>query len=729
MGDQSMTKQTGFTRRSFLVTSAAGGFSLGLAVPFAGQASAQTNDQMREVNAWVVVHPDDTVVIRIGRQEMGQGTLTGLAQIVAEELECEWSKVTTEYPTPGENVARERVWGDFGTAASRGIRASQQYMREGGAAARMMLVQAAANRWDVDAANCTAANSIITGPDGQTVTFGEVAAEAADLDPPSEIALKDPSEWKLIGQPVARLDTVEKVDGSQVYSIDHVMEGMLNAAIRRAPVMGAQVASYDADAVASMPGVKHVLQVGDNAVAVVADTWWRAKTALDALPVEWTDGEGTGYDMARIHAMLEDGLTAEEAFVGNQQGDAKAAIADAAQVVEATYHFPYQHHATMEPMNATAVWTPERCEVWTATQNAEAALAAASEAADLPLESCDVHRINLGGGFGRRATMQDFVTQAVLIAKQVPGTPVKMIWSREEDMRHGTLHPITMCKMTGALDADGNLAGMHMRISGQSILAGVRPGALNEGMDPIMFQGLNAGGDESRLGYTIPNLLVDHAMRNPPVMPGFWRGVCNNQNAFYLESFIDELAHAANRDPLEFRRALMADHPKHLAVLDAVADAIGWDTPAPEGIYRGLCQHMGFGSYIASAAEVSVDDNGRFKIHRIIAVTDCGTVVNPQQIAAQIEGSFVYGLSAALFGEITITDGKVNEENFDTYPVLTMFEMPEVESILLPSGGFWGGVGEPTIFAAAPAVINAIFAATGKRMRTLPLSLNGMQHV
>lgn len=729
MGDQSMTKQTGFTRRSFLVTSAAGGFSLGLAVPFAGQASAQTNGQMREVNAWVVVHPDDTVVIRIGRQEMGQGTLTGLAQIVAEELECDWSKVTTEYPTPGENVARERVWGDFGTAASRGIRASQQYMREGGAAARMMLVQAAANRWDVDAANCTAANSIITGPDGQTVTFGEVAAEAADLDPPSEIALKDPSEWKLIGQPVARLDTVEKVDGSQVYSIDHVMEGMLNAAIRRAPVMGAQVASYDADAVASMPGVKHVLQVGDNAVAVVADTWWRAKTALDALPVEWTDGEGTGYDMARIHAMLEDGLTAEEAFVGNQQGDAKAAIADAAQVVEATYHFPYQHHATMEPMNATAVWTPERCEVWTATQNAEAALAAASEAADLPLESCDVHRINLGGGFGRRATMQDFVTQAVLIAKQVPGTPVKMIWSREEDMRHGTLHPITMCKMTGALDADGNLAGMHMRISGQSILAGVRPGALNEGMDPIMFQGLNAGGDESRLGYTIPNLLVDHAMRNPPVMPGFWRGVCNNQNAFYLESFIDELAHAANRDPLEFRRALMADHPKHLAVLDAVADAIGWDTPAPEGVYRGLCQHMGFGSYIASAAEVSVDEDGRFKIHRIIAVTDCGTVVNPQQIAAQIEGSFVYGLSAALFGEITITDGKVNEENFDTYPVLTMFEMPEVESILLPSGGFWGGVGEPTIFAAAPAVINAIFAATGKRMRTLPLSLNGMQHV
>ncbi len=723
-----MTVQTKFSRRSFLVASAAGGLSLGMAIPFAGPAAAQTGAQLPEVNAWVVIRPDDTVVIRIARQEMGQGTLTGLAQVVAEELHCDWDKVTTEYPTPGENVARERIWGDFGTAGSRGIRASQQYMREGGAAARMMLVQAAANRWDVDVAGCTAANSVITGPDGQTATFGEVAEEAAALDVPTEVALKDPSEWTLIGQSVPRLDTVDKVDGSQIYSIDHTMEGMLNAAIRRAPVMGATVASFDGDAAADMPGVRHVLQVGDDAVAVVADTWWRAKTALEAVEIEWSDGDGTGYDMARIRAMLEDGLTAEDTFVGNRQGDAMAAIEGAAQLVEATYHVPYQHHATMEPMNATAVWTEDRCEVWTATQNAEAALAATSTAAGLPIEDCDVHRINLGGGFGRRATMQDFVTQAVLIAKQVPGTPIKMIWSREEDMLHGTLHPITMCKMTGALDADGNLTGLHMRISGQSILAGVRPEGLSEGKDPIMFQGLNPDGDEGRLGYTIPNLLVDHAMRNPPVMPGFWRGVCNNQNAFYLESFIDELALAAERDPLEFRRALMADHPKHLAVLDAVAEGIGWDTPAPEGVFRGLCQHMGYGSYVAAAAEVSVNEDGRFKIHRIVAATDCGTVVNPQQVAAQIEGSFAYGLSASIFGEITITDGKVDQENFDTYPVVTMWEMPAVESLIIPSGGFWGGVGEPTIFAATPAVVNAIFAATGTRIRNLPLSKNGMSH-
>ncbi len=720
-----MTHHVKLSRRSFLVTSAAaGGLSLGLSLPLAGRAQAQSG--VPEVNAWVVIRPDDTVVIRIGRQEMGQGTLTGLAQIVAEELDADWSKVTTEYPTPGENVARERIWGDFGTAGSRGIRASQQYMREGGAAARAMLVQAAANRWGVDAADCTATNSTVTGPGGETATYGELASEAALLDPPSEVTLKDPADWQLIGKPVARLDTVGKVDGSQVYSIDHTMDGMLNAAIRRAPVMGARVASYDAAAVSGMPGVKKVVQVGEDAVAVIADTWWRAKTALEAMPVEWTDGEGTGYDMPRIHAMLEEGLTAEESFVGNQQGDVQAAIADAAQVVEATYHMPYQHHATMEPMNATAVWTDERCEVWTATQNAEAALAAASAAAGLPIDQCDIHRINLGGGFGRRATLQDYVTQAVLIAKQMPGTPIKMIWSREEDMLHGVLHPITMCKMTGALDADGNLTGLHMRISGQSILAGVRPEGLREGMDPIMFQGLNPDGEEGRLGYTIPNLLVDHAMRNPPVMPGFWRGVCNNQNAFYLESFIDELAHAADKDPLEFRRAMMADHPKHLAVLNAVAEGIGWDTPPPEGVYRGICQHMGYGSYVAAAAEVSVDDGGRFKVHRIVAATDCGTAVNPQQIAAQIEGSFAYGLSASFFGEITVTDGKVNEENFDTYPVVTMHEMPAVESLVVPSGGFWGGVGEPTIFVATPAVANAIFAATGTRVRTLPMAKNGM---
>jgi isoquinoline 1-oxidoreductase beta subunit len=375
----------------------------------------------------------------------------------------------------------------------------------------------------------------------------------------------------------------------------------------------------------------------------------------------------------------------------------------------------------METMNATARWTADKCEVWTSSQNAEAALATASQAAGLPLDKCDVVRMDLGGGFGRRATSQDYVRQAVLIAKEMPGTPIKLIWSREEDMLHGCYHPTTKCKLTGALDKDGNLVGLHMRISGQSILATIRPEALDKGRDMATFQGLNAGGAEGKLGYTIPNLLVDHAMRNPPVRPGFWRGVNNNQNAIYLECFVDELAHAAGVDPLEFRRRMMKENPKHLAVLNAVAERANWGKPAPAGVFRGLCQHMGYGSYVAACAEISINAQGTLKIHRIIAATNCGHAVNPAQIERQIEGSFAYGLGPLLMQEITVKDGKVVEENFDTYPILRMAEMPSVESIIAPTNDFWGGVGEPTIFAAAPAVLNAIFAATGKRIRTLPI--------
>jgi len=717
-----MTAALDVSRRSFLVGSAAaaGGLALGFNIPFGTEALAQSAP---EINAWVLVRPDETVVVRVGRVEMGQGTLTGLAQLVAEELECDWAKVTTEYPTPGQNVARSRVWGNFQTAGSRGVRDSHDYMRKGGAAARQMLIQAAANEWGVPASECSVAKGVIThGPSGRTITYGKVAEAASKLEAPKDIQLKDPKDWTIAGKPVKRLDTAEKLNGSQIYSIDVKRPGMLNAAIKACPVFGGKLKSFDAAAVEAMPGVKKVVAVGDNAVAVVADTWWRAKTALDALPIEWDEGPNATLSSESIAEMLTEGLTAEQAFVGNQAGDVKAAIAGAAKKVEAVYGFPYQHHATMEPMNATALWTSDRCEVWTATQNAEAALATTVSASGLPIEKCDVYRHNLGGGFGRRATSHDYVRQAVLIAKEMPGTPVKLIWSREEDMLHGHYHPVTQAKMVGALDADGNLTGLHMRISGQSILASVNPQGLQNGRDPATFQGLNPSGTEGVLGYTIPNLLIDHAMRNPPIPPGFWRGVNNNQNALYLECFMDELAHAAGKDPLEFRRKLLVNHPKHLAVLNAVAERAGWGTPAPQGVYRGLAQHMGYGSYVAACAEVSVGDNGVLKIHRIVAATDCGHAVNPQQIAAQIEGSFVYGLTALLYGEITLKDGKVEQENFDTYQMMRMDEMPEVESIVMPSGDFWGGVGEPTIFVAAPAVLNAIFAATGKRIRSGPLT-------
>jgi isoquinoline 1-oxidoreductase beta subunit len=709
------------SRRNFLVGSAAavGGLSLGFHVPLGNGAAAQT--AAGEINAWVVVNADDTVVIRIARSEMGQGSLTGLAQLVAEELECDWSKVKTEYPTPGQNLARNRVWGNFSTGGSRGVRESHEYVRKGGAVARQMLVQAAANEWNVRAADCRAANGTITHvPTGRTTSFGKVAAAAAKIDPPKNVTLKDPKDWKIAGKPVKRLDTADKLTGKQIYGTDLKLPDMLNAAVKDCPVFGGKVKSFNAAAVQAMPGVRKVVQVDESAVAVVADTWWRAKTALDALPIEWDEGPNANVSSASIAAWLKAGLDADDAVVGNQNGDAKAALASSAKKVEAVYSYPYQNHATMEPMNATALFTADRCEVWTPTQNGEAALAATAEASGLPIGKCDVHKLHLGGGFGRRGAVHDWVRQVVSIAKQMPGTPVKLIWSREEDMLHGRFHPVTQCKLTGGLDAQGNLTALHMRISGQSIVAGIFPQRIQNGKDPVVFQGLNPPGPESSIGYAIPNLLIDHAMRNPPVPPGFWRGVNLNHNTIYLECFMDELAQAAGIDELEFRRRLMANHPKHLAVLNAVAEKGGWGKPAPAGMHRGLAQTMGFGSYVAACAEVSVTD-GQMKIHRIVAATDPGHAVNPQQIAAQVEGSFVYGLSAALHQECTVAGGRMEQENFDSYPMMRIDEMPEVEAILMPSGGFWGGVGEPTIAVAAPAVLNALFKATGKRVRDLPL--------
>jgi isoquinoline 1-oxidoreductase beta subunit len=716
------TQRVKISRRDFLIgTAAAGaGLSLGLYLPLVS-GEAQAAEATPEVNAWVVIEPDDTVIIRIARSEMGQGTLTGLAQLVAEELECDWSKVKTEYPTPGQNLARDRLWGSFSTGGSQGIRGSHQYVRQGGAVARELLREAAADAWGVPVEECSVSASVITHrPTGRTTTYGKVAAAAAQLVPPLEVELKDPKEWKIAGNPVKRLDTLDKLTGKQVFGADLQLPGMLNAAIKACPVFGGTLAKFDAAAVRSMPGVRAVVPVENNAVAVVAETWWQAKTALDALPVTWNEGPNTEVSSASIAQMLDEGLTAKEAFVGNQAGDARAALKGAVKTVEATYGYPYQNHATMEPMNATARWTKDRCEVWCPTQNGEAALEATAEAAGLPARQCEVYKIHLGGGFGRRGAFHDFVKQAVAIAKQMPGTPVKLLWTREEDMQHGAYHPITRARLVGGLDEKGDLTSLHIRISGQSILASVNPRWMQNGVDMFTFQGLLPDGDHA-ISYTIPNLLVEHAMRNPPVPPGFWRGVNINQNAIYMECFIDELAHAAGKDTLEFRRKLMADHPKSLAVLNAVAERAGWDKPATAGVYRGLAVCKAFASYVAACAEVSVDNNGKLKIHRIVAATDPGHAVNPQQIEAQVEGSFMFGLSALLYGECTVKGGRVEQDNFDSYQSMLISEMPKVDVIVMPSGGFWGGVGEPTIAVAAPAVLNAIYAATGKRIRQFPL--------
>src|SRR6202045_2099360 len=458
-------------RRAFVIGSAAvgSGLALGLDIPFGGPAVVRAADGSPEVNAWVVIRPDDTVVIRVARSEMGQGTLTGIAQLVAEELECDWSKVTTEFPTPGQNVARKRAWGDFSTGGSRGIRTSQDYVRKGGATARMMLVQAAADDWKVPVSECAAANSVITHtPSGRTTTYGKVAEAAGKLTPPADVKLKDPKDWKLIGKSVKRLDTSDKTTGTTVYGIDIKLPGMLNAAIKDCPVFGGKLNSFDEAKVAGMKGVKKVVRVGDSAVAVVADTWWHAKTALDALPIAWDEGDNAKVSSASIAKWLDEGLDdSQAAFVGNQNGDAKAAFASAAKKIEAVYNYPYQNHATMEPLNATALYTSDKCEVWCGTQNGEAAFAATVEVSGLPADKCEVYKQMVGGGFGRRG-QTDYVRQAVVIAKQMPGTPIKLLWSREEDMQHGTYHPITQCRLTGAFDGQNNLTALQLRLSGQS---------------------------------------------------------------------------------------------------------------------------------------------------------------------------------------------------------------------------------------------------------------------
>ena len=722
-----MTPVTTLNRRDLIVNASkiSAGLTIGFVIPqIAGSATA-ADAAPEEINAWVKILPDDTVVIRIARSEMGQGSLTGLAQLVAEELDCDWSKVTTEYPTPGQSAARGRPWGEFMTGGSRGIRASQEYVRKGGAIARIMLIEAAANQWQVSASECMASKGVITHkPSNRSTSYGKVADAAAKLPVPKDVTLKDPSVWTIAGKSLRRLDTVDKTTGKMIYGIDIRLPGMLNAAIKACPIFGGKLKSYDAAKITNFKGVKKVVAVNDVAVAVIADTWWRAKIALEALPIVWEEGPNKETSSARISTWLDEGLDwTQPAVIGNKQGDASTAINTAAKKLEATYAYPHQNHAALEPLNATALYTPEKCEVWTGTQNGEAAFAAVMSASGLPAEKCEVHKIMLGGGFGRRGFI-DYVEQAVLIAKQMPGIPIKLLWSREEDMTQGKYHPVTKCKLTAAFDADKKLTGIRIRISGQSIFSVARPQMVKNGLDPAVFQGLDIGGD-ARLGYDFPNLLIEHAMRNPPVPPGWWRGVNINQNAIYLECFIDEIAHELGHDPVAFRRQYLAKSPKHLAVLDAVAEKIGWGAPAPEKIYRGVAVFMAFGSYVAAAAEISVDNN-KIKLHRIIAATDPGYAVNPAQIERQIAGSFVYGLSALFHGAITIKDGQVEQKNFDQYPSMHIKDMPKVETILMPSGGFWGGVGEPTICVAAPAVLNAYFAATGKRIRNVPLKDAGL---
>jgi isoquinoline 1-oxidoreductase beta subunit len=662
---------------------------------------------------------------------MGQGTHTGLAQLVAEELDCDWERVRVQMVSPGQNLARKRIWRDMSTGGSRGLRGSQDYMRQGGAAARTLLLQAAANQWGVAIGELSVSKGVIShAGSGRSTTYGKVASAAAQLPAPDPktLTLRNPRQWKVAGKPIKRLDTAPKVMGRQNYAIDIRLPGMVYAAIQASPVFGGKLVSFDERAIKARKGVLGVYKVDDNAVAVVADNWWRAKNALQELPIVWNEGAHGKENSAAIASRLEEGLTStRNVFADLDVGDAPAAIAGAFKRIDAVYSTPFVSHACMEPMNCTARVTATRAEAWVASQNAEASMAALSKASGLPLEQCEVYNHTLGGGFGRRGGQQDFVRQAALLARQMPGVAVKLIWSREEDMAQDFYRPIGQCRLQAGLDAQGNLLGLQLRVSGQSINAYLSPQNIRDGKDRRQLQGYWAEPNDAQLGYTIANLRTEYAMRNTHVPVGPWRGVNTNQNGLYLECFMEEVAAAAGRDPLEFRRVLMQKHPKHLAVLNAAADKAGWGKPLPAGVHRGIAQFMGYGSYAAAVAEVSVKGQ-EVKVHRLVLATNCGHAVNPDQIAAQVEGSVAYGLDT-LQSQSTVADGRIVETNFDRYPIARLYQMPHIETVIAPTFDFWGGVGEPTICVVAPAILNAIFAATGKPVRSLPLQNHGLRIV
>ena len=726
-----MEQSLKMSRRSFLLRSATVSGGLLLEVTLPAYSSAETGTQTAaaesssngpEVTAWVLVNPDDSVIIRVARVEMGQGSFTGLPMLVAEELGCDWSKIQAEYASTSEHLRRNRIFGTMLTGGSRSIRDSHEYLRQAGAAARIMLTTAAAQQWGVPVSECMAANSLITHtPTKRQLRYGAVAAEAAKLDIPQDPPLKDPKDWTVLGQPAERFDIPDKVTGKTQFAIDTKLPGMLYASIAHCPVFGGRLKSVNADKVAQMRGVVKVVPLEDAVAVVAEESWWNAHQAVRELSIEWDFGENANVSSDSIMEFLREGINLKKAPVSRDEGDVETAFAAAAKTVEAEYYAPYLEHATMEPQNCTVLYTDDRVDVWAPSQNSEATAAVTAETAQVPIAKVEVHKVHLGGGFGRRGLFIEFVRQAVRIAKTMPGKPLKLIWSREEDIQHGRYRPVALVRMKAALDASGEPTAWSVRQADQSIFSAIRPSLIKDGVDVVNVRTF------ADAPYAFPNIHMEYAMRNTHVPPGPWRAVAHTHNPYFRESFIDELAHAAGQEPYQFRRKLLAQAPKDLAILDAVAKAADWEKSLPEGVHRGIAVQDAYGSYTAAVIEASVNAEGVLKVHRVVVGIDCGYVANPDSVRAQVEGSVVFGLTAALYGEITIKDGRVEQSNFHDYKMMRIAEMPKVEVVLKPSGGFWGGAGEPGVAPLAPALCNAIFAATGKRIRSLPLSQHDLR--
>ncbi len=709
---------THMNRRLFLQvnTASAAALSLGFLWPQAGMAS-----NLGEVNAWIEINADESVVIRYARTEMGQGSRTSAPMLIAEELEVDWKKVRVVDVPAHENLRRKRAYGDMASVGSRTIRMSQEYLRKAGAGARIMLIEAAAQRWNVAPAECKAVlGQVIHSASGKKLSYGQLAADAAKLTPPKDIPLKDPKTWTIAGKPLPRVDIADIVTGKIRYGVDVQLPGMLHAAIAQSPVFGGKAKSVDSSKVDSRRGIVKVINLGEF-VAVVADNWWRAKEALRDVSIDWDNGKNGAVNSASLMQYYRDGLTQTEQAIARNDGNTLAVLAST-QVIEADYYTPYLAHATMEPMVCTALLDGDKLDIWASTQNPESTLTAAAATAEVAQENVRVFAMQMGGGLGRKSP-QDFTRQAVAIAMQLPGKPVKLMWSREEDMQHDLYRPASLVRVRAGVDDNGKPNALHVRVSAPSLFSQLLRMPLQNGVDQ---QAVACFNDHP---YAIPNTLVDFAMRSAHVPVGFWRTVGHSQNPFVRECFLDELAHAAKQDPLAYRLALLPDNEKanrDKGILQAVAKAADWGKPLPDGVHRGIASVDGYGSWTACVCEVSVNARGEVKIHRIVIGIDPGYAVNPDNIQAQLQGSVVHGLTAIFWGEMTVKDGRVEQSNFHDYRMMRMNEMPKVETVIAPSGGFWGGVGEPAQAPLAPALGNALFAATGKRIRSLPLKNHGL---